>query len=466
MANRSLVNLLLTAALTALLSSCVLSDKTTGNDFIPDEHLLRVKQATLYPEFVNNNPDSVQSISYNSMIFGSLTNEGYGTLNIGSVGIILPSSDTMDLGIDPQLNDAFLHVKVDSTLFLDPSQEGIAQNVYLLRLNTELDSVKIYNNSITLADFDPTPVSKGAPVYFGGDSLRIYLTDEFAKELMVKYDVPTAGYQSFSDYKAALEYVSSRPLPAVLKYDGLAAGKGVVIAETLEEADAALKSMLCDSTFGQGKVVVEDFLTGPEFSFMCFVDGENVYPMPLAQDHKRAYDGDKGPNTGGMGAVSPVPFANDEFMKKGILLIVDGTDPEFVRKILETELECIEDRHKSVITFWENLASMGPAWGMIGTLIGLVLMLTDLQDINSVGPNMAVALITTFYGSLLANWICLPMAAKLKEKSSAESMIKVIVVEGLLSIQAGENPRVIEEKLKSFVDPTAREALSSGGGED
>ncbi len=156
----------------------------------------------------------------------------------------------------------------------------------------------------------------------------------------------------------------------------------------------------------------------------------------------------------------------DEFMKKGILLIVDGTDPEFVRKILETELECIEDRHKSVITFWENLASMGPAWGMIGTLIGLVLMLTDLQDINSVGPNMAVALITTFYGSLLANWICLPMAAKLKEKSSAESMIKVIVVEGLLSIQAGENPRVIEEKLKSFVDPTAREALSSGGGED
>jgi chemotaxis protein MotA len=155
----------------------------------------------------------------------------------------------------------------------------------------------------------------------------------------------------------------------------------------------------------------------------------------------------------------------DEFMKKGILLIVDGTDPEFVRRILETELECIEDRHKSTIGFWENLASMGPAWGMIGTLIGLVLMLKDLQDISSVGPNMAVALITTFYGSLLANWICLPIAAKLKEKNSAEIMIKTIVVEGLLSIQAGENPRVIEEKLKSFIDPTARESLTSGGGE-
>lgn len=156
---------------------------------------------------------------------------------------------------------------------------------------------------------------------------------------------------------------------------------------------------------------------------------------------------------------------DDEFMKKGILLIVDGTDPEFVRKIMETELECIEDRHKSVITFWENLASMGPAWGMIGTLIGLILMLKDLQDLSAVGPNMAVALITTFYGSMLANWVCLPVAAKLKEKNSAESMIKIIVVEGLLSIQAGENPRVIEEKLKSFIDPTARESLTSGGGE-
>ena len=156
----------------------------------------------------------------------------------------------------------------------------------------------------------------------------------------------------------------------------------------------------------------------------------------------------------------------DEFMKKGILLIVDGTDPEFVRRILETELECIENRHKSTITFWENLASMGPAWGMIGTLVGLVLMLADLQDISSVGPSMAVALITTFYGSLLANWICLPIAAKLKEKNGAEVMLKTIVVEGLLSIQAGENPRVIEEKLKSFIDPTARESLTSGGGEE
>ncbi len=141
---------------------------------------------------------------------------------------------------------------------------------------------------------------------------RIESSKEFAKELMQKYAIPTADFRSFTDYAEARAYVESRPLPAVLKYDGLAAGKGVVIAETLEEADAALKDMLLDDKFGKGKVVVEEFLTGPEFSFLCFVVGEEVYPMVLSQDHKRAYDGDKGPNTGGMGAYSPLPFISDE----------------------------------------------------------------------------------------------------------------------------------------------------------
>jgi phosphoribosylamine--glycine ligase len=135
---------------------------------------------------------------------------------------------------------------------------------------------------------------------------------EFAKRLMEKYGIPTASYRAFSDYGEALAYVSERPFPAVLKYDGLAAGKGVVIAQDLEEAQAALKSMLLDETFGKGRVVVEDFLTGPEFSFLCFVDGKRVYPMPLSQDHKRAFDGDKGPNTGGMGAYTGLPFLTPE----------------------------------------------------------------------------------------------------------------------------------------------------------
>lgn len=151
----------------------------------------------------------------------------------------------------------------------------------------------------------------------------------------------------------------------------------------------------------------------------------------------------------------------DQFMKKGVLLIVDGTDPELVRAIMETELSCVETRHKKVIGFYENMATMGPAWGMIGTLIGLVNMLKNLSDIASVGPNMAVALLTTLYGSLLANWVCNPVAGKLKYNNDMEIMLKEVMIEGLLSIQAGENPRVIEEKLKSFLSPAQRSAISN-----
>ena len=158
---------------------------------------------------------------------------------------------------------------------------------------------------------------------------------------------------------------------------------------------------------------------------------------------------------------------DDAFMKKGILLIVDGTDPELVRAIMETELISTEERHKKNINFWSDLGAMGPAWGMIGTLIGLVLMLQNLSDASSIGPAMAVALITTFYGSLLANWICTPTSNKLKSNNATEIQCKEIMIEGLLSIQAGENPRVIEEKLKSFLSPDARAAATpESGGEE
>lgn len=157
----------------------------------------------------------------------------------------------------------------------------------------------------------------------------------------------------------------------------------------------------------------------------------------------------------------------DHFLKKGILLIVDGTDPDLVRAIMETELISIEGRHKKRITFWDNLGAMGPAWGMIGTLIGLINMLKTMSDPTTVGPSMATALVTTFYGSMLANWICAPVSAKLREFNDAEMMVKEIMIEGLLSIQAGENPRVIEEKLKSFLAPTERNTNSKDdlGGE-
>lgn len=151
---------------------------------------------------------------------------------------------------------------------------------------------------------------------------------------------------------------------------------------------------------------------------------------------------------------------DDEFMKKGILLIVDGTEPELVRGILETEMDFMEERHTKLAGFWETMAAMGPAWGMIGTLVGLINMLKDLQDISTVGPNMSTALITTLYGSLIANWIATPTANKMKAISTKEYQSRALVVEGLLSIQAGENPRVIEEKLKSFLSPKEREGIN------
>ena len=166
------------------------------------------------------------------------------------------------------------------------------------------------------------PLSKGIADAFAAEGLRIFgpsaaaarieSSKDFAKSLMEKYGVPTARYRTFDAFDAAWDYVRGGSFPVVLKYDGLAAGKGVVIAQTPSEAESTLRDMLLDARFGAGKVVVEEFLTGPEFSFMCLVDGEEVCPLALAQDHKRAFEGDEGPNTGGMGAYSPVPLITPE----------------------------------------------------------------------------------------------------------------------------------------------------------
>ena len=211
-------------------------------------------------------------------------------------------------------------------IYAAPGNAGMAAQAECVAIReTEIEKLAAFakENGVELTVVGPeVALAAGVADCFKAEGLRIFgpskaaarieSSKEFAKELMAKYNIPTAGFKAFTDYAEAKAYVESRPLPAVLKYDGLAAGKGVVIAQTMEEADEALKDMLLDTKFGQGKVVVEDFLTGPEFSFMCFVSGEKVWPMQLAQDHKRAYDGDKGPNTGGMGAYSPLPFVTKE----------------------------------------------------------------------------------------------------------------------------------------------------------
>ncbi len=156
----------------------------------------------------------------------------------------------------------------------------------------------------------------------------------FSKNLMKKYNIPTAEYEVFDEMNAALEYIENAPIPTVIKADGLALGKGVVIAETRDDAKNAIRSMMADKIFGESgsRVVVEEFLTGPEVSVLSFTDGNIVVPMVSSMDHKRALDGDKGLNTGGMGCIAPNPFYTDdiaaECMKKIFLPTINAMKSE------------------------------------------------------------------------------------------------------------------------------------------
>lgn len=152
-------------------------------------------------------------------------------------------------------------------------------------------------------------------------------------------------------------------------------------------------------------------------------------------------------------------FIEDDFLRKGIQLVIDGTDPELVRNILETEISMMEERHKVGYGVFESMGASAPAFGMLGTLIGLILMLQKLDDPSALGPGMAVALITTFYGSVIANLICLPIAGKLRLRSEEEILNREIIIEGILSIQAGENPRLVAEKMKAFLHPDDKDKL-------
>ncbi|SMC19327.1 chemotaxis protein MotA [Desulfacinum hydrothermale DSM 13146] len=153
-----------------------------------------------------------------------------------------------------------------------------------------------------------------------------------------------------------------------------------------------------------------------------------------------------------------VPTLDDEFMVKGLQLTIDGMEPDSIREILETEIEYLEERHKLGAEILTTMATFFPALGMIGTLIGLVQMLATMDDPSTIGPSMAVALLTTFYGAVAANLVCLPMAGKLKKRSQEETLVKEMVISGIVSVANGENPRVIEQKLHSFVPPSQRES--------
>jgi len=142
---------------------------------------------------------------------------------------------------------------------------------------------------------------------------------------------------------------------------------------------------------------------------------------------------------------------DEPFLKKGIQLVIDGTDPELVRDILETKLTFLEERHGQGRRIFETMGQLAPAFGMIGTLIGLIQMLSQLDNPDNLGSGMAVALITTLYGATLANLFFIPLSKKLKSRTEEEVLMKEVIIEGILSIQAGENPRIIKEKLEAFL---------------
>lgn len=154
----------------------------------------------------------------------------------------------------------------------------------------------------------------------------------------------------------------------------------------------------------------------------------------------------------------------DKFMASGVQLVVDGQEVSSIESIMSTEIDSLRDRHKSGADIFSTLGGFAPALGLIGTLIGLVQMLQNMDDPSKIGPSMAVALLTTFYGAVLANLIFNPIAGKLKNRSSEEALLRELTLEGVLAIAAGDNPRLVEQKLKAFLSPKLRDEDGGGGG--
>lgn len=152
---------------------------------------------------------------------------------------------------------------------------------------------------------------------------------------------------------------------------------------------------------------------------------------------------------------------DDEFMKTGLRLVVDGTDGAVIRNILESEMNQIEARHMDWLNIISQWAGYAPGFGMTGTVVGLIGMLRNMEDKSSIGPNMAVALITTLYGALMANWLIAPFGQKLLAQHNDEMRVKEMIIEGVLSIQSGDNPRILAMKLLTYLDPKARKVIES-----
>lgn len=226
-------------------------------------------------------------------------------------------------------------------VFVAPGNDGMRQDVEVVAIDT-MDFAGLAQfakeNAIDLTFVGPEqPLAEGIVDFFTQRGLRAFgptkvaaqieSSKSYAKDIMNKYNIPTAAHATFTEAEEAIHYIQTQGAPIVVKADGLAAGKGVVVAMTEAEAIEAVQDMIGNQRFGESssRVVIEEFLDGEEFSFMSFVHKGQIYPMVIAQDHKRAYDGDKGPNTGGMGAYSPVPQISQDVVDVAYQTVVEPT---------------------------------------------------------------------------------------------------------------------------------------------
>lgn len=251
--------------------------------------------------------------------------------------ILVIGSGGREHAIAKQFNDS---PSVDK-VFVAPGNAGMTNDAQIVPIDVmDFEELAAFAkvNKIDLTFVGPEqPLAAGIVDYFGAKGLRIFGPTKvaaqiegskaFAKEIMKKYKIPTAAYETFTEVEKAKAYIQKLGAPIVVKADGLAAGKGVVVALTVEEANKAVEDMIGNQLYGESssRVVIEEFLDGEEFSFMSFVHNGQIYPMVIAQDHKRAYDGDKGPNTGGMGAYSPVPQISTEVVDSAYETVVIPT---------------------------------------------------------------------------------------------------------------------------------------------
>ena len=251
--------------------------------------------------------------------------------------VLVIGSGGREHAIAKQFNEAPSVEKV----FVAPGNDGMSADAEIVAISaTDFPALVAFvkENDIALTFVGPEqPLAEGIVDYFNEQGLVIFGptkaaaqiegSKSYAKDIMNKYDIPTAAHETFTEAAPAIAYIKEQGAPIVIKADGLAAGKGVIVAMTEEEAIEAVEDMIGNQRFGDSssRVVVEEFLDGEEFSFMSFVHKGQIYPMVIAQDHKRAYDGDRGPNTGGMGAYSPVPQISEDVVKVAYDTIVEPT---------------------------------------------------------------------------------------------------------------------------------------------